>query len=477
MPHAVRETKGPSTSVLTETEEEASHDESSTHEESEPEQEVYINHTHPNAPQPVYTNMYMPYVEGPKMDWMVNNALYHRFLKWKLKCKNISEYELTALPEHQKCKKVITWSSDFGMDQYVSWGLSKDDMNLDTIWERFEDFCKLQPNEVHAWFDLLTIFHQVNKSVNKWYNVVQAQVNLAKYPPETVTILHHNIFWFFLHDEDFVSRTITEGSVDLDKFPARRFHQLAKKFKSSKATVQHIKHVAGDLQATQINLMRHQQTELPTNRHNKKRRPNSRPKMHQAPESSASNQVKKSYDNRKPHRAPDHCNKCGNSIHTQRFQWPAKKYQCKICNKYGHFSSLCYQKKTQVHHRNSHRNPKAHQLHEGPMYAQDSANHSYSKESSSDESFCLQLQAQSNHVEGKHIPNPAHLITNLAYHLKPHHTRNMYLWAWLDTCANMNIMPASIYQLVFKDLEMKKIKPHKMQISTYTANTVKIIGS
>ena len=61
-----------------------------------------------------------------------------------------------------------------------------------------------------------------------------------------------------------------------------------------------------------------------------------------------------------------------------------------------------------------------------------------------------------------------HLITNLAYHLKLHHTRNMYLWAWLDTCANVNIMPASTYQLVFKDLEMKKIKPCKMQISTYS---------
>ena len=87
-------TKGPSTSVLTETEEEASHDESSTHEESEPEQEVYINHTCLNDPQPVYTNMYMPYIEGPKMDWTVNDMVYHRFLKWKLKC------EPTALPEH-----------------------------------------------------------------------------------------------------------------------------------------------------------------------------------------------------------------------------------------------------------------------------------------------------------------------------------------------------------------------------------------
>ena len=91
MPCAVRATKSPSTSVMTEAEEEASHDETSTHEESELEQEVTINNPHPNAPQPVYTNMYMSYFKGPKMDWAVNDALYHRFLKWKLKCKNILE--------------------------------------------------------------------------------------------------------------------------------------------------------------------------------------------------------------------------------------------------------------------------------------------------------------------------------------------------------------------------------------------------
>ena len=90
-------------------------------------------------------------------------------------------------------------------------------------------------------FDLLTIFHQGSKSVNEWYNSVQAQVNLTKYPPETAKILHRDIFWFFLHEEDFVSKTVNEGSVDLDKFPASKVHQLAKKYESSKATARHIK--------------------------------------------------------------------------------------------------------------------------------------------------------------------------------------------------------------------------------------------
>ena len=56
-PYAARVTKDPSTSALTETEEEASQDESSMHQESEPEQEVYINHMHPHIPHPFYTNM------------------------------------------------------------------------------------------------------------------------------------------------------------------------------------------------------------------------------------------------------------------------------------------------------------------------------------------------------------------------------------------------------------------------------------
>ena len=148
MSHATRATKGPSTSVMTEAEEEASHDETSINEESEPEQEVNLNHLHPNAPQPVYTNMYMPYIKGLKMDWMVNDVLYHIFLKWKLKCEKILECELTALPECQNSKKDITWSGNFGRDQYISWGLSKYEMNLDTIWEGFEDFCEPQSNEV-----------------------------------------------------------------------------------------------------------------------------------------------------------------------------------------------------------------------------------------------------------------------------------------------------------------------------------------
>ena len=99
---------------------------------------------------PAAPTMFMPYIEGPKMSWTIDEGLYHRFLKWDLKCKTILECELVNLPEKQKCHKVIAWLGDFSMDLYISWSLPKEELTLDTIWDKFEEFSKPQSNKVRA---------------------------------------------------------------------------------------------------------------------------------------------------------------------------------------------------------------------------------------------------------------------------------------------------------------------------------------
>ena len=114
-----------------------------SNESSSDEQEVFFN------PQPSTSNkvkevpsmnMYMPYIEGPPMDWTVNDNLYNRFLKWKLKCENSLECELAMLSETRKCKKIGAWSGDFGLDQYISWNLSYEDLSLEVIWKNMRNF-------------------------------------------------------------------------------------------------------------------------------------------------------------------------------------------------------------------------------------------------------------------------------------------------------------------------------------------------
>ena len=110
---------------------------------------------------------------------------------------------------------------------------------------------------------------------------------------------------------------------------------------------------------------------------------------------------------------------------------------------------------------------KTHMLQARTVYACDKSICCHSEDfSSCQESFCLQVRIM-----------PSHLITNLAHKLKPHQTRNQYLRARLDTCTDVNIMPASVYKLVFNYPELKKLGPNTLGIGTYTTDTVKIVGS
>ena len=270
------------------------------------------------------------------------------------------------------------------------------------------EFCKPQSNEVRVHFDLLTSFKQGNKSVDEWYNAVQAQVNLAKYHPERAKIMHRDIYWFFLWDEKFVSRTISDGNVNLDKFPVSKVQQLAKRTKSSRATAHHIKQVLGDSQAVQINLLRHQHTELPAGKYKKKkssvksRQPNY--KQHRNGNSQVQSQHKKQFDVKQAHQSKDRCSKCGDSVHVEGFVCPAKKFQCTFCHKFGYFTSLCYQKKQAPV---KSRKPKAHQLQAGAVFAKESAICSQSEDDQFKQRFLLLGgQSEVHKVIFRDFPDP-----------------------------------------------------------------------
>ena len=139
--------------------------------------------------------------------------------------------------------------------------------------------------------------------------------------------------------------------------------------------------------------MKHQHTDLPASKH-KKRKPFVKPRLHSHKNGTSDSQslYKKSFDARNVYRNKERCQKCGDSNHIEGFQCPAKKFQCKSCHKYGHFTSLCYKKKQASF---KSRKPKAHMLQAGVVYACDKSKCSHPEDcSSSDESFCLQVKFQ-----------------------------------------------------------------------------------
>ena len=122
-----------------------------------------------------------------------------------------------------------------------------------------------------------------------------------------------------------------------------------------------------------------------------------------------------------------------------------------------------------------YRQPKAHQIHinESHPYISD-----YSSNSSSvEDSFCLQVKIQRQSKKTHQSSNVTHLIMNIAFKLKTHHKRNRYLRAQIDTGAEVNLMPVSIYKLIYQDNDLCKLSLCNLKIGMYTADTINIIGT
>ena len=133
--------------------------------------------------------------------------------------------------------------------------------------------------------------------------------------------------------------------------------------------------------------------------------------------------MQKAPDMLRPDAHSDKCNRCGDTPHAKGFQCLARKFQCKICHKFGHFTSACFQKNQGQHSSNSFhaRKPKAQQLCAGALYTlQDAQNSEY--ESGPEDTFCLQMKIHRTRISHPEVPKPVYLMANLAYHLQrvPH---------------------------------------------------------
>ena len=123
-------------------------------------------------------------------------------------------------------------------------------------------FASNRPMKLRARFDLLTSFRQGKNLLTSGTMQFKLKCLLSS-THQKLQVSCTDIFWFFLKDEDFVSKTINGSNIDLDKFPASKVRQLAKKMESAKSTTRPIIAIASDPQAAQVNLMRHQRTYLP----------------------------------------------------------------------------------------------------------------------------------------------------------------------------------------------------------------------
>ena len=111
-------------------------------------------------------------------------------------------------------------------------------------------------------------------------------------------------------------------------------------------------------------------------------------------------------------------------------------------------------------------------LHSRFLYKQEDTDESESKDS-----FCLQMQIMKLQAYQESC-DTQHLATNLHYKVKPYGKKTKLLRAKIDMCSNTNVMPASIYKILYNDPECIKLQPsEKKGIQTYTEQKIPVIGS
>ena len=96
-----------------------------------------------------------PFIQGPSMDWTMDDGLYSCFQTWKISCNLILDSELCELSEVRKINTLLRWSGDFGIKKLKSWQREPSQLTLNFTWSEYKSYCKPQSNELHAQYDIL----------------------------------------------------------------------------------------------------------------------------------------------------------------------------------------------------------------------------------------------------------------------------------------------------------------------------------
>ena len=420
-----------------------------------------------------------PYIEGPKMDWSMDDGLYSRFQDWKLECELILDGELAEVAEARKVNMLIRWAGPHGIKHLKVWQKDKTTLTLKFIWKEFEAYCKPHSNELRARYELFKQLSQGTTPCDDWYTTVQNQLTMCNYQAQTESVLQRDIFLFGLTDQAFISKIISEESPDVTAATIR--HKL-KKLEAGRATAKYIKTTAAtgkDPTAENVNLVRqhgnpkakgqkrkggwHKDSHPQSQSHPAKKPFQPKPQHgfkpnHQRgqPQGQGQNQQKP-----KPQQSSTSniCKRCGDTRHRQGFNCPASKYQCRKCHRYGHFTSKCM---TQPQNANVNTVEEV-----NAAFASATIPPEFSADDSLDAMYICPVNTS----------KPKRRVFADLQIADSHSTRPKFLKVRLDTAADVSMMSKSVYLQLFNDPQCQKLSPVTTNTLMHDHTKAEVLGS
>lgn len=239
------------------------------------------------------------YDKGPMMDWTDNEGLYRRFKVWKQRVELIFAGPLVKVEEEIKCKYLLLWAGERGLDIFNSWALDTDQCKeLKNYFDKYEEYVRPQSNELIAGWELHCL-KQGTLSLEEFITRVRTLVIEAGYPSKERFVRDHLVFGM---NSDRIRKECLKigNNLTLD--------QVIKLSKTEESATRQMKRMTLSSEAEVNPIMR---------------KPSSK-------KNSTSKQKK-----------------CQNCLleHFQGAECPAKKSKCFICRQVGHYSRACKKKR------------------------------------------------------------------------------------------------------------------------------------
>ena len=259
--------------------------------------------------------------KGPSMDWSPDSNLPNRYKLWKQKCNLIFDTILCEKSEEYKCKMLLCYSGDRGLELFNSWTLTAaEQKKLLHYWQNFETYVKPQANQIMARYKLYCL-KQNSQSVDIW---LTSASELATESGYTINIrdemLRDHIV--FATNSEMVRTKCLEVGDDLTLDQARKFA----------LTYEHTQRQLKEMGSTQpphdVHSVKHVQRFPNKKRHGKPGKHHAGNPPHNNPSATT------------PSKSTNKCLNCGGKRHPLD-HCPAKAATCFKCGRNGHYANLC----------------------------------------------------------------------------------------------------------------------------------------